>query len=153
MEEHLGLIIIFYNDEKRLDTAALSKLSTIFSSCQTCMVNNGSQDNTFQKLLHIKEYCEGHVSVIDMKKHKSLNVALKAGIRYLKSKNEQEMIGYIESKRIKDFNDFSENFEIFIANEINLNGMKFKNENQSHYCRNLLRNVFSIHHNLRSSQV
>ncbi|MBT8266811.1 MAG: glycosyltransferase [Bacteroidia bacterium] len=144
MEKTLGLIIIFYNDEHRLNLDAFIKLRNYKKSCSLCLVNNGSDDQTLKRLYELKHLYEDQVGVLDIKKHKPLNAALKAGIRYLKSHKDYQLIGFIDSNDILNFEDFINWVETFSFKESKWKEILMVIDKKSSYMRNLLRNVYSI---------
>ena len=66
-----------------------------FNNVMLCLVDNYSQDSTLQQLKEIKENAPDNVSVIEIKKQVSNEIAVRAGERYFYSSCNIKHIGYI----------------------------------------------------------
>lgn len=144
MEKNIGLIIIFYNDEHRLNSEAFTKLTNNLRSFYLCLVNNGSSDLTLNKLYDIKGLYKERVSVLNIKKHKPMKAALKAGIRLLKSNGDYQLIGFLDSMDILNFKNSINWDKVCSIDESDLKEIQVLIDKKNYYVRNLLRNVFSI---------
>ena len=99
----IGILIIFRNDEKQIDVQKFIELFTEKNKLSICFVNNGSTDNTFELLKEIKEESTDSISLIDVKKNRGHHAAIKAGVRYLTSKNDLPYILCLQNFTSKDF--------------------------------------------------
>jgi len=98
----LGIIIICYNNENDIDIGSCIKYLNKVKDIEICLVNNNSKDNTYNVLKEIKEYC-GHVSIVDIKKFKSDNSAVKAGARFMSSQFNLKYLGFINTNAIREY--------------------------------------------------
>ena len=98
----LGIIIICYNNENDIDIGHCVKYLNKVKDIEICLVNNNSKDNTYSVLKEIKEYC-GHVSIVDIKKFKSDNSAVKAGARFMSSQFNLKYLGFINTNVIREY--------------------------------------------------
>ena len=88
----LGIIIICHNNENDINIDNCVKYLNKVKDIEICLVNNNSKDNTYNVLKEIKEYCN-HVSLVDIKKFKSDNSAVKAGARFMSSQFNLKYLG------------------------------------------------------------
>ncbi len=100
----LGIIIICYDNEYDIDINHCVELLHKIKDIEICLVNNNSQDRTLDVLKEIKERCK-NVSVVDMKKFKSGNSAIKAGARYMSSQFNLKHLGFVDAKKINEYQD------------------------------------------------
>ena len=98
----LGIIIICYNNENDIDIGSCIKYLNKVKDIEICLVNNNSKDNTYNVLKEIKEYCN-HVSLVDIKKFKSDNSAVKAGARFMSSQFNLKYLGFINTNAIREY--------------------------------------------------
>ena len=98
----IGLILIFSNNENNIKKLRLRK-----TAIQICLVNNGSKDKTLVALNEIKEHFENNIEVLDVKKNKGNTAAIKAGSRYLFSKESFLAIGYMIVKSDADLQNIN----------------------------------------------
>ncbi len=140
----LGLIIIFYNNESALTDIFFDKLLNITESFELCVVNNGSNDATFEKLVDLKDLFESNITVVDIKRNQSLEMAIKAGARYLLNKVSLKHIGYICLEDFKTIDNLNALLEVLKQNKqliVEHNTKAIKNKQLS---RVLVKNIFSI---------
>ena len=78
-----GIIIIFHNNEKHIDTDIFVKQLRQSNNIQFCLVNNASKDNTMQALQEVKDAGLPNVSLVDIRKFKSDVSAVRAGARFM----------------------------------------------------------------------
>ncbi|EDP96724.1 glycosyltransferase [Kordia algicida OT-1] len=134
----IGVLIIFRNDETVIDVQQFTKLFTEKTKLQVCLVNNGSTDKTLEVLKEIQEEVTIPISIIDVKKSSGYNTAIKAGVRYLTSKNDLPYILCLQHYTAKDMQLLDEVFEVIQQESGVVKGL-FKNTK-----RMMLKNVFSI---------
>lgn len=99
----VGILIMFYNNEKELIKYKLLELFKSRNNFEICCVNNGSNDNTLEFLKTIKGYTKSQVSVLDIKTNKETKAAIRAGVRYLCNKEEVKYIVYLNFNMITHF--------------------------------------------------
>ena len=78
-----GIIITLYNQESQINKAVLSEFLENQKNIHLCFVNNGSTDNTLSVLDEISQQYPDHTSIVNIKKEKGLEAALKLGFRFL----------------------------------------------------------------------
>ncbi|WP_298892854.1 family 2 glycosyl transferase [uncultured Psychroserpens sp.] len=99
----IGIIIIFHNDEKKINTNSFIKYCNKAECIEFCLVNNHSKDDTYFVLKEIKAQCN-NVSVVNIKKFKADNQAIKAGARYMFNHTNFNHIGYISMSILNETN-------------------------------------------------
>lgn len=102
----LGIIIICYNIENDIHISRCIKYLNKIKDIEVCLVNNNSKDNTYSVLKEIKEECR-NVSIVNIKKFKSDNSAVKAGARFMSNQFNLKHIGFISSNTIDKCEDLS----------------------------------------------
>ena len=115
----LGIIIICYNNENDIDIGHCVKYLNKVKDIEICLVNNNSKDNTYSVLKEIKEYC-GHVSIVDIKKFKSDNSAVKAGARFMSSQFNLKYLGFINTNMISKYQDLSQLIKAILDNQVDI---------------------------------
>ncbi|MBU2938185.1 glycosyltransferase [Lacinutrix sp. C3R15] len=90
----LGIIIIFHNNEKEIDTSFFIDQIKQTANLELCLVNNDSKDDTYQLLKTVKASCS-NVSVVNVRKFTSDNAAVKAGARYMYNAFNLKHLGYV----------------------------------------------------------
>lgn len=89
-----GIIIIFHNNAKEIDTSFFIEQINQSLNLELCLVNNDSKDETNHLLNTIKASCS-NVSVVNIRKFTSDNAAVKAGARYMYNAFELNHLGYV----------------------------------------------------------
>ena len=100
----LGIIIICYNNQYDIHVNHCVELLHKIKDIEICLVNNNSQDRTLDVLKEIRERCD-NVSVVDVKKNKSGNSAIKAGARFMSSQFNLKHLGFIDAKKMNEYED------------------------------------------------
>lgn len=90
----IGIIIIFHNNEKDIDTNIFVQQLNQVKNIEFCLVNNASKDNTYTLLNDINEAC-ANVSLVNINTFKSDVSAVRAGARYMFNKFNLKHIGYV----------------------------------------------------------
>jgi len=121
----LGIIIICHNNENDIDISQCVKYLNKIKDIEICLVNNNSKDNTYDVLKEIKEYCE-NVSIVNIKKFKSDNSAVKAGARFMSSQFNLKYLGYVNTNMIHEYQDLS-----LLVKSIRDNQIDISNYNQN----------------------
>lgn len=103
-----GIIIPCYNEEKRLDQEAFVNFIKEHTDYHLCFVNDGSKDNTLGVLRSMKEAVPTRISIVDVKKNSGKATAVRAGARFLYSRENISCIGFIDADLSTDFRDFKD---------------------------------------------
>ncbi|OEK08167.1 hypothetical protein A8C32_01515 [Flavivirga aquatica] len=139
----IGIIIIFYNNALDINENLFEGVSKL-EKIQLCLVNNGSKDETLEKLQELIEVYELKNSIVDIKQNKGNDMAIKAGVRYLFNENNLKHIGYIN---INKFNKTMSLFELLKAMQ-NHNDLiiqhKIRGTKKCQKQKSLAKNIFSI---------
>ncbi len=135
----IGILIVFRNDESKIEVPQFSKLFAETTKLNVCLVNNGSTDNTLKLLKEIQEESSATISIIDVKKNRGHNAAIKAGVRYLKSIEEFSYILCLQKYSTKDFIILEKVFTIVQQEKDIVKSLFTKTKQFIH------KNVFSLH--------
>jgi glycosyltransferase involved in cell wall biosynthesis len=133
-----GIIILFSEDEKKIHK---NQFINLFNQkeIKLCFVNNGSKDNTLHILESVRDDLEStNIAIVDIKKNKGTNAAVKAGARYLLSSGDLRCIVYFKSNMLSYFENENNQFEILkkIEDRFNNNLSLAKNRKNA-------KNIFS----------
>ena len=101
----IGLIIPCFNDSENLNITVLKKIIKSYDNLKLCFVNNGGSDKNIKYLKKLQNKYHKNVSVIDMKKIKGKNSAIKAGSRFLYSINKVQNVGCIDLNTSKTYSE------------------------------------------------
>ncbi|TXG35336.1 glycosyltransferase [Seonamhaeicola maritimus] len=115
----LGIIIICYNNENDIDISHCAKYLNKLKDIEICLVNNNSKDNTYNILEEIKEQCV-NVSIVDIKRFKSGNSAVKAGARFMSNQFSLKYLGYINTNSLIKYQDLSLLFKAIRDNQVDI---------------------------------
>ena len=96
-----GIIIIFHDFENEIDKNFIIDYFEKAISIEFCLVNNDSKDNTYHVLKYIKESCS-NVSIVNIKKIKSENSAVRSGARYMVNKFRLFQLGYMNANSLNE---------------------------------------------------
>lgn len=99
--------MICYNNENDIDISHCTKYLNKVKNIKICLVNNNSDDNTYDVLKEIRENCES-VSVVNIKKFKSDDSAVKAGARYMASQFNLNHLGFVTLNKTNKDKSLSE---------------------------------------------
>ena len=102
----IGIIIICSNNENDIDIGLCIKHLNKVKDIEICLVNNNSKDNTYNILKEINERCK-NVSIVNVKKLKSDNSAVKAGARFMSSQHNLKYLGFVNTNMISKYKDLS----------------------------------------------
>ena len=108
----VGIIIIFYNNEKDIDISLLSEQLNNCINIDFCFINNSSNDGTYHVLSEIKQVSKSNISIVDIKKHVSEQLAIKAGVRYMSNYFQINHFGFLNMEALR--NDSKKIQEIII---------------------------------------
>lgn len=96
----LGVIVIFHNNEKDIDTQFFIEYLNQVKNIEFCLINNSSRDKTYELLNEIKESCDSQVSLLNMKNFKSVTAAVRSGAKFMSNQSNLNHIGYISTNLI-----------------------------------------------------
>ena len=122
----VGIIIIFYNNEKDIDISLLSEQLNNCINIDFCFINNSSNDGTYHVLSEIKQVSKSNISIVDIKKHVSEQLAIKAGVRYMSNYFQINHFGFLnmealrnDSKKIQEIIiDVNNNRDVMISHSL-----------------------------------
>jgi hypothetical protein len=140
----IGIIIIFYNNENDLNKDVFSNLIHQSKHTPLCLVNNGSLDETLEVLKFFNEEFQSNLTIVDIKKNKGNDLAIKAGARYLSSNENLNYIGYLNLDLFLNLDAINKFIKTLKDNKeliINYNTKRIENRQ---YQRKWFRNLFSI---------
>ncbi|WP_282135688.1 glycosyltransferase [Seonamhaeicola maritimus] len=115
----LGIIIICYNNENDIDITHCAKYLNKLKDIEICLVNNNSKDNTYNILEEIKEQCV-NVSIVDIKRFKSGNSAVKAGARFMSNQFSLKYLGYVNTNSLIKYQDLSLLFKAIRDSQVDI---------------------------------
>ena len=97
---NLGIIIIIFGkgDVKRTD--ALIFKSFFNQNVKICLVNNGNHKKVFKLLDKLKSSSKCDISILNLRKELTTKGAVKAGIRFLSTINNLNLIIHTKPKNI-----------------------------------------------------
>ncbi|ULC60339.1 glycosyltransferase [Flaviramulus sp. BrNp1-15] len=140
----IGIIIIFHDNENDIDSNLFNNLFNIKNNTHLCLVNNGSKDDTLERLHAIKDKCETTINIVDIKKNKGKDSAIKAGARYLFNQNDLKLIGYLSWNPSVNFNKFKELIRVVEENKESMVKHNTKTLKNKQFQRAIFKNIFSI---------
>jgi hypothetical protein len=140
----IGMIIIFRNNEEEIDTDFIIKQSNDAKNLEMCLVNNDSKDSTYEVLKEIKEACT-NVSVVNIKKVKSDDSAIRAGARYMFNQLDLQHIGYLTTSSLQDkCNTPYTIIKVVSENQSEILKYNIQVRNNREVKQTLFKNLFSI---------
>ncbi len=134
----IGILIVFRNDESIIEVQKFIELLTEKNKLAVCFVNNGSTDGTLKLLKEIQEEVSIPISIIDVKKSRGHNAAIKAGIRYLTSKDDLPYTLCLQKYTSQDFSTLKKVFRIITQEKGVVKDLFKKTKRMIH------KNVFSL---------
>jgi glycosyltransferase involved in cell wall biosynthesis len=106
VNKEVGIVIPCYNEEKRLKIDDFRKFLNSHNQHLLCFVNDGSSDNTIGVLDRLRKEFSSQVIIVDCIKNLGKAGAVRAGVNYLKNKNNINYIGFLDADLSTDFDDF-----------------------------------------------
>jgi GT2 family glycosyltransferase len=140
----IGIILIFHNNEKDINNGLFTNLLNQTEHIPLCFVNNGSKDSTLESLKLLKAERESNITIIDIKRNKGDEAAVKAGARYLFNKNDLKHVGFINMNASNSFEDFEKFFKTFTENKKLIIEYNIKRSENSKSQRAWFKDIFSI---------
>lgn len=139
-----GIIITFHNNEKEIDKHFFIQNTEHLKNIEICLVNNNSQDNTYNILKEISESCS-NVSVVNIKKHKTEISAVRAGARYMVNQFNLKEIGYINANMLKSGQkELNKVIRVIVDFQDEIFDYKTQVSQQKKIKQSLIQNVFSL---------
>ena len=140
----IGIMIIFHNNENEIEKELFLNLLNKTNLTPLCFVNNGSKDRTLEILKSLKDEFHSNVSIVDIKRNKGQELAIKAGARYLFNSDELNHIGYINMNSFNGFKDFNKLIWAIESNKDLIIQYNIQDIGNRMNQRKLFKNIFSI---------
>jgi hypothetical protein len=136
----LGIIIIFNSfDCSTLKDQLIETIKSLNDVC-FCLVNNNSNEETDNYLNEISHKCD-NTNVINIKKSKSLNSAIRAGARFMINRHNLNQLGYINnSTNLK----LIEVIKVFKSNQEEIIDLVVNEQNKKPIRQTLFQRLFPI---------
>ena len=129
----IGVIIVFNNNALEIERGLFDSLFNLRSEVKLCLINNGSRDDTLDKLEMLIDTSGLNCTLIDIKQDKGINFAIKAGARYFFNQNKLKYFGYSTTSDLKVSEDLfylMNEIENFVKTMINFRADKVENTNR-----------------------
>lgn len=140
-----GIVIPCYNESDRLKFDEFENFINHYDNYTICFVNDGSSDNTIEKLNEFRKGREEKVHVYDLVKNQGKAEAVRQGMKYLLDSTDVEFLGFIDADLSTGFNDYMF-LEINLVQAEDPNYMVFgsrKLSNESNIERSYFRKIAS----------
>jgi len=98
----IGVIIVFNNNALELKRGLFDSLFHFKNDLHLCLINNGSRDDTIDKLDVLIDTSGLNCTLIDIKQNKGLKFAIKAGVRYFHNENKLKYFGYAATSDLEE---------------------------------------------------
>ncbi|QDO94535.1 glycosyltransferase [Formosa sediminum] len=141
----VGLILIFHNNEDTINKQFFNSIFELSKQIHLSLINNGSTDNTLQKLRDIEQMYSSNLSLIDIKKYKGTTAAIKAGVRYLSKHGEFKYIGFLTIQSISNMKHVSKIIQLIKTRYDLIVMYNAKVAATKPFERKLFKNTFSMH--------
>ncbi|MBT8316491.1 MAG: glycosyltransferase [Lutibacter sp.] len=112
-----GIVIVLTNRQKEINILGIERFLKENVDIDICFVNNGSKDKTSNILETLNKKFPSNSSVVNIKKNKGEDAALKVGFRYLLNKKNISKLNFstkFNLNQIMRFSEFSTNFLVDI---------------------------------------
>lgn len=94
-----GVIVVFEKND--IDSLKSTRIKFLYNNkLDFCFVNNGNDNKVLKFLYKLKEASKSNISILNIRKEKPLLPAVKAAVRFLKNKENIDLIIYTEPKTI-----------------------------------------------------
>jgi hypothetical protein len=120
VQKEVGIIVPCYNEEKRLKIDEFKSFLSQNNQHIVCFVNDGSTDNTIKTLESLRDEFGSQVIVIDCIKNLGKAGAVRAGVNYLKDKQNIKYIGFLDADLSTDFGDFLNLVDVIKASKFKI---------------------------------
>ncbi|MFS4482942.1 family 2 glycosyl transferase [Hyunsoonleella sp. 2307UL5-6] len=99
----IGIIIIFHNNEKDINTHFFVEHLNEAKNLELCLVNNASRDKTYQILKDIRALCLNTITIVDIKKFKSDVFAIRSGARFMFNQFDLKHVGFVNANQLNNY--------------------------------------------------
>lgn len=135
-----GIVVVFNTTESiPLKEQLINMLNSLNDVC-FCLVDNSNKEKTANYLNEIADKCN-NTNVINIKKGKSFNSAIRAGARFMFNRHNLEHLGYINNSRNIQL---IEVIKFFKNNRKEIIDMVTQEQNKKTIKQTLFQRVFSI---------
>jgi hypothetical protein len=138
-----GIIIICHNNENDIDTDCCVKYLNNIKDIEFCLVNNNSEDDTYDMLKDISETC-GNVSVVNINKHKTDISAVRAGARFMFNQFNLKHLGFINTIMISKYEDLSILIKAIGDNQVDISRYNQSQLNKKGIKRTMFQSLFPV---------
>jgi hypothetical protein len=138
-----GIIIICHNNECDIDKDLCSKYLNNVQDVEFCLVNNNSNDNTYELLKDIGETCK-NVSVVNINKFKNSKSAVRAGARFMFNEYNLKQLGFITTNTITKFENLGMLFKVIHENQMDISKYNDKILNVKETKLTLFQSLFPV---------
>lgn len=149
----IGIIIVFRNNENDIDKNVFINRLKKISNLEICLVNNASNDRTFELLQDVSSFCP-NVSLVNIKKFKTQVSAVRSGARFMSSQFNLSHLGYIVVSFLNlEKNGLNELITLISENEnqiIDCNKIAIK---KTKFKQTLFKSIFSVIDYLRKIKI
>lgn len=128
-----GLIVVFDENDINFKNVSIFK-KLVSKNITICLVSNGNNSLLIESLENIEQSSDFKVSIVHLRKEKSLLSAVKAGVRSLANRKKLDTILYIDAKCLDINTSYKSLKKVF--------GSTFKKNNTKNI---LLRNIHAVH--------
>lgn len=138
-----GIIIICHNNEYGIDKDTCIQQINNVQDIEFCLVNNKSEDNTYELLKDISEKCK-NVSVVNINKYKCSKSAVKAGARFMFNEYNLKQLGYITTNTFIKFENLGVLIKFIQENQLDILRHKEKMLHTKETKLTLFQNLFPV---------
>ena len=104
----VGVVIPCYNEEERLFSSEFTDFINKNSGYHLCFVNDGSTDNTLEKLYEIQKGKEDFITVYNCDINEGKAEAVRLGMLHMAKKQDLDYIGFLDADLSTDLTDFDD---------------------------------------------
>lgn len=141
----IGVIIIFHNNALDINPKVLIDNINTTENIKICFVDNESKDETYDKLLEIKESCQKKVAIVQIKKKVSRESAKRAGARFMFNDYNLKHLGFIDANvLVENKYNLNQIIESVCLNTDNIIAFDKEKKKQLRIKSSLFKSVFSI---------
>jgi glycosyltransferase involved in cell wall biosynthesis len=138
-----GIIIICYNNEYKIDKDLCIKYINNVQDVEFCLVNNNSEDNTYEILKDISETCK-NVSVVNINKYKNSTSAVRAGARFMFNEYNLKQLGFITTNTFSKYENLSMLIKVIDENQKDISKYDLKILNAKETKLTLFQSLFPV---------
>jgi len=136
----VGIIIVFNSIENSSFKEALINKINSLKDVSICLVNNESNEKTDYYLNEISERCK-NTTVVNIKRSKSINSAIRAGARFMFNQHKLKHMGYLYDLSTKELVEI---IEVFKTNKNEILEQVLIKQNEKAVKQTLFQRLFSI---------